>query len=200
MGSKATRWLYRALLREIRAHSPTKAGTFWASMYSKETVHASIYFMPSLDQMKSHSSQMTVLLGILPGRTSSIAEKFVDRNSEAMKLAEAETQFGFEPRQLRLLTRAFFEHHRRETQPDIIEDALDDGFEALRILTSSSHHRTWAFRYSTEEAKSLEPNCPSATNPSQSHHQRMEKYLCKAGGRSVAAGIPRVGRRGNLVW
>lgn len=202
MGSRSARLLYRSLLREIRAKHPSNAaGTFWASMYSKETVHARMYFMPSLDQMHAGSSQMAVLLSILPSRASSVARKWYTGKIDSMELAEAETEFGFGARQLNLLTRAFFEHYRHETKPEIIEDALNEGFDALHLITCSTQKRKWAFRYSTDGTKNMEPHVPSAAFPYQNRHQTMEKYLRDVhdAGRRPSA-LPQVGRRGNLVW
>ena len=113
---------------------------------------------------------------------------FMRRNlADSMELAEAETEFGFGARQLNLLTRAFFEHHRHETKPEIIEDALNEGFDALHLITCSTQKRKWAFRYSAF--------------PYQNRHQTMEKYLRDVhdAGRRPSA-LPQVGRRGNLVW
>ena len=113
---------------------------------------------------------------------------FMRRNlADSMELAEAETEFGFGARQLNLLTRAFFEHYRHETKPEIIEDALNEGFDALHLITCSTQKRKWAFRYSAF--------------PYQNRHQPMEKYLRDVhdAGRRPSA-LPQVGRRGNLVW
>ena len=127
---------------------------------------------------------------------------FMRRNlADSMELAEAETEFGFGARQLNLLTRAFFEHHRHETKPEIIEDALNEGFDALHLITCSTQKRKWAFRYSTDGTKNMEPHVPSAAFPYQNRHQTMEKYLRDVhdAGRRPSA-LPQVGRRGNLVW
>ena len=145
--------LYRAILREIRARSPARH-MFFASMYSKETVHASMFFMPSLEQMHSQASQVQVLFDMLPPRINSVAKAWATSNSEVLSIMESETEFGFQQGHLQALARHFFKYDKNETKPHVLHVSQNEGFEALWLLTCSKEQRRWAFRYSSEAAAS----------------------------------------------
>ena len=172
--SSSGRSLYRAILRELRAHRQPRcvSTSFCSNCYA----HKSLDFMPSPEQIRAQSSQIEVLLNRLPARTSCLAKMSLV-SGQALQIPEEEIRFGFQPHHLSTLARAVFEHDRHETRPAIIEIAHNEGFAALKLLTCSKQQRSWVIRFTAAAVRHLANPDTHRTDVSKNRHHTMENYL-----------------------